>query len=243
VADDLPPDAVPITQLSERDEVVGSDSGPDASGSTDPGAMSGPSGTSGPSGWVIGTLAVVLALMVGVGGVLVYQKATTPGAGSVDVGFMQDMTTHHQQAVEMASVVAENGADPDIRAFAREILVFQQYEVGYMEALLEDWGQWPFPQDRTAMEWMGMSTAPADMPGMQTEAKIQQLADAKGTDVDALFIPMMIDHHRGGVHMAEYAAQHASDPRVRDLAQRIVTQQSGEIADFQRAAKRLGVPL
>lgn len=112
-----------------------------------------------------------------------------------------------------------------------------------MEALLEDWGQWPFPQDRTAMEWMGMSTAPADMPGMQTEAKIQQLADAKGTDVDALFIPMMIDHHRGGVHMAEYAAQHASDPRVRDLAQRIVTQQSGEIADFQRAAKRLGVPL
>ena len=99
MADDLPPDAVPITQLSERDEVVGSDSGPDASGSTDPGAMSGPSGTSGPSGWVIGTLAVVLALMVGVGGVLVYQKATTPGAGSVDVGFMQDMTTHHQQAV------------------------------------------------------------------------------------------------------------------------------------------------
>lgn len=245
MADDLPPDAVPIVQLSERDEVVGSESDPGESdptesGESDPGAMSGPTG---PSGWVIGALAVVLALMVGVGGVLVYQKATTPGAGSVDVGFMQDMTTHHQQAVEMASVVAENGADPDIRAFAREILVFQQYEVGYMEALLEDWGQWPFPQDRTAMEWMGMSSAPADMPGMQTEAKIQQLADAKGADVDALFIPMMIDHHRGGVHMAEYAAKHASDPRVRALAQRIVTQQSGEIADFQRAAKRLGVPL
>ena len=43
--------------------------------------------------------------------------------------------------------------------------------------------------------------------------------------------------------MAEYAAEHASDPRVRDLATRIVTQQNGEIADFQRAATRLGVPL
>ena len=32
-------------------------------------------------------------------------------------------------------------------------------------------------------------------------------------------------------------------PRVRDLATRIVTQQNGEIADFQRAATRLGVPL
>lgn len=234
MADDLPDDAVPIAQLNDLSD-------PDLAGSADEEADR--SVRSGPSGWVIGALAVVLALLLGVGGVLVYQKAMTPGAGSVDVGFMQDMTTHHQQAVEMASVVAENGDDADIRAFAREILAFQQYEVGYMEALLEDWGQWPFPQDRTAMEWMGMASTPADMPGMQPEAKIEQLADAKGKDVDALFIPMMIDHHRGGVHMAEYAAKHASDPRVRDLAQRIATQQAGEIADFQRAAKRLGVPL
>jgi len=251
VADDLPADAVPIAQLSDlqASAVAGSGGGDpvdpvdDADGA-DGGALDHTvESGSGPSGWVIGALAVVLALMVGAGGVLVYQKAATPGAGSVDVGFLQDMTTHHQQAVEMASVVAENGDDPDVRAFAREIIAFQQYEVGYMEALLEEWGQWPFPKDRTAMEWMGMSSTPADMPGMQTEAKIRQLVDAKGSDVDALFIPMMIDHHRGGVHMAQYAAQHASDPRVRDLAQRIVTQQSGEIADFQRAAKRLGVPL
>lgn len=249
--DDLPADAVPIRMLDAGErgsDGSGSDptvpaTEPGGSGDVGPADVGDDGGAGGPSGRVIGALLAVLALLVGIGGVLVYQRATTPGAGSVDVGFMQDMTTHHQQAVEMASIVAETGQDPDIRAFAREILTFQQYEVGYMEALLEDWGQWPFPDDRTAMEWMSMASSPSEMPGMQTEASIDRLEEATGSQVDALFIPMMIDHHRGGVHMAEYAAEHASDPRVRDLATRIVTQQNGEIADFQRAATRLGVPL
>ncbi|MBS1836865.1 MAG: DUF305 domain-containing protein [Actinobacteria bacterium] len=195
-----------------------------------------------PAALLIG-LVVILTALVAIGGVLIYQRSTVPGAGSVDVGFMQDMTTHHQQALEMASVAAEKASDPDVRSFAREILTFQSYENGYMEALLEDWGQWPYPQDRTAMTWMGMSSTPSEMPGMQPESAIDAMQEATGLDVDARFIKMMIDHHRGGIHMATYAAEHASDPRVRSLAQRMVTQQGGEIADFQRAAARLGIPL
>lgn len=233
VTDERAPDA-DESDPSTADAMVDDGSEPDEPGSE-------PSHGASVAGIV--ALVAVLALLLGIGGVLIYQRATTPGADSVDVGFMQDMTTHHQQAVEMASVVAEHGEDPEIRAFAREILTFQQYEVGYMEALLEDWGEWPFPEDRTAMEWMGMSSTPAEMPGMQPEALVQELADADGARVDELFIPMMIDHHRGGVHMAEYAAEHASDPRVRSLAERIVQQQTGEIADFERAAARMGVQL
>jgi len=165
-------------------------------------------------------LVVLLALLVGVGAVLIYQ-----------------------QALEMASIAAEKASDPDVRSFAREILTFQAYENGYMEALLEDWGQWPYPQDRTAMAWMDMSSKPSEMPGMQSVADIAAMQEASGSDFDERFIKMMIDHHRGGIHMADYAAEHAEDPRVRDLATRIVTQQNGEIADFQRAATRLGVPL
>ena len=248
VTDDaVPDDAVPIRMVTDDDLAALDDDAPSGSGDgTGPDLGDGTDDEghrSGPSTAVLVGLVAVLALLVGIGGVLVYQRSTTPGAGSVDVGFMQDMTTHHQQAVEMANVVAEHGSDPDVRAFAREILTFQQYEVGYMEALLEDWGQWPFPTDRTAMEWMGMSSTPDQMPGMQPEAAMEQLDDATGAEVERLFIPMIIDHHKGGVHMAEYAAEHASDPRVRSLAERMVTQQSGEIADFERAAQRLGIPL
>lgn len=241
--DDLPDDAVPVRMLvgddvSEADSLSEVDHGSDEDG---PLAAHGGTHRS-PSPLLVGLVAL-LAALVGVGVVLIYQRATTPGAGSVDVGFMQDMTTHHQQALEMSAVAAEKASDPDVRSFAREILTFQSYEVGYMEALLEDWGQWPFPQDRTAMTWMGMSSKPSEMPGMQTEADIQAMQKATGLDLDARFIGMMIDHHKGGIHMATYAAEHASDPRVRSLAQRMATQQTGEIADFRRAAARLGIPL
>jgi uncharacterized protein (DUF305 family) len=191
---------------------------------------------------LIGLVVVFTALAV-IGGVLIYQKATTPGAGSVDVGFMQDMTTHHQQAIEMAAIAAESATDPDVRSFAREVLISQQYEIGYMEALLEDWGEWPFPQDRDAMAWMGMHTTPAEMPGMQPDADVAALSKMTGPEVDQNFLRMMTDHHRGGVHMAEDAAENAQDERVRSLAQRMATQQKGEIADYERAAQRLGITI
>jgi uncharacterized protein (DUF305 family) len=238
----VPDDAVPIRMVTD-DDLVADPAGDGAGGGDPAGLDDADDDRSGPSGALIASLVAVLALLVGIGAVLVYQRASTPGPGSVDVGFMQDMTTHHQQAVEMASIVAETGSDPDVRAFAREILTFQQYEIGYMEALLEDWGQWPFSNERVAMEWMGMSSTPEEMPGMQPEAAMERLEDATGAEVEALFLPMIIDHHRGGVHMAEYAAEHASDPRVRSLAERMAMQQSGEIADFERAAERLGIPL
>jgi uncharacterized protein (DUF305 family) len=185
-------------------------------------------------------LVVVLTALATIGGVLIWQKVSTPGAGSVDVGFMQDMTSHHNQAVEMAAVAAEKATDPDIRSFAREILIDQRYEIGYMEALLEDWGQYPYSEDRTAMQWMGMASPVSQMPGIQSQAKMTQLQNLSGAAFDQEFLRMMTDHHRGGIHMAQYAAEHAKDPRVRSLAERMATTQQGEIGDFERAAKRLG---
>ena len=189
---------------------------------------------------VVVGLSVILVAMLVVGGVLVWQRATTPAAGSVDVGFLQDMTSHHNQAVEMAAIAAEKASDPDIRSFAREILIDQRYEVGYMEALLEDWGQWPYSEDRTAMQWMDMSSPVAQMPGMQPAAKVAALQDLSGPAFDREFMRMMVDHHRGGIHMADFAAAHAKDERVRSLAQRMATVQHGEIGDSEPAAKRLG---
>jgi len=93
------------------------------------------------------------------------------------------------------------------------------------------------------MEWMGMASPVSAMPGMQPDAAVEQLRGVTGPDADAGFLRMMIDHHRGGLHMAEYAARHASDERVRSLAERMATQQRGEIADYRRAAERLGITL
>ena len=112
-----------------------------------------------------------------------------------------------------------------------------------MSALLEQWGFDAGDTDRTAMKWMGMSSKLGDMPGVQPDADVAAARTVTGPAADASFLKMMSDHHRGGLHMAEYAAERAKDPRVRDLARRMAEQQASEIDDLKFAAQRLGVTL
>lgn len=205
-----------------------------------------PTDTDDGHGWslpkVLG-LVVAVALVTVAATLVVRERLATPSAASVDVGFLQDMTAHHSQAVEIAAVGAENATLPEVRAFAREALIFQQYEVGYMEALLEDWGYGTGDADRVAMRWMGMSSPVAGMPGMVPDERVRAARTRRGTDADGEYLRLMSDHHRGGLHMAEFAARHAKDPRVRGLAERIRVQQTSELADYARAAAAHGITL
>ena len=125
--DDLPPDAVPIRMLGPDDTGSGSvDPGTVDPGTVDPDTVDHQildpgAGGGGPSGRVVIALVAVLAVLIGVAGVLVYQRATTPGADSVDVGFMQDMGYHHDQATELSIILLDKDVDPDLKAFAQEI--------------------------------------------------------------------------------------------------------------------------
>ena len=166
-----------------------------------------------------------------------------PGAGSVDVGFLQDMINHHEQAVEMAQLELTNGSDPAALSFAREVLIFQSKEIGSMERLLATWDQSRGDPDRQAMEWMGMGTPVESMPGMATEEQIDELRDARGTEADALFFELMAAHHVGGIHMAEYAAVEADTEEVRNLAAVIGRNQAIEVNEFAQTAERLGLPV
>ena len=57
---------------------------------------------------------------------------------------------------------------------------------------------------------------------MATEAQLDQLGQASGAEADQLFVQLMTAHHQGGIHMADYAEQHADESQVRDLARQIV---------------------
>ena len=81
-----------------------------------------------------------------------------PAADSVDVGFYQDMISHHDQALRMASLELTNGSDPVVRGFAQEVITFQSYELGVMERTLAEWDQSRADRSDTAMAWMGMPT-------------------------------------------------------------------------------------
>jgi uncharacterized protein (DUF305 family) len=164
-----------------------------------------------------------------------------PGAGSVDVGFAQDMSVHHRQAVQMAGLARDRSTDLAIRSLAFDIETSQLEQVGRMQGWLSLWNAAELPTGRY-MTWMadtasmpGMSHATPGtaagvltMPGMASPADLEQLGASSGAQFDVLFLQLMLRHHQGGVPMSAYAAQHAETAQVRNLADKIAISQNAE---------------
>jgi uncharacterized protein (DUF305 family) len=166
-----------------------------------------------------------------------------PGAGSVDVGFLQDMRYHHDQATQMSLAYLEKPAaaqDPTLRTIAAEILLGQQLEAGAMVQLLHDYGQPDSNESGTSMAWMFEPFPLAEMPGIATPDQLAELKAATGVDADRLFAELMLTHHLGGIHMAQYAAEHASENAVRVLAQSMVKGQQSDVNELRAILARLG---
>jgi uncharacterized protein (DUF305 family) len=191
-------------------------------------------------GWAKQAILAAALVFVGIAIGLVVARDRPPGEGSVDVGFLQDMLTHHDQALGVATLVVANGEDRTVRSYAREIVVFQGYEIGVMSQMLDDWGHARSDRSDQAMAWMDMPVPVEQMPGLLTDEQLDQLRDARGAELDALFLDLMADHHRGGLHMSEYAFANAGDEDVRELAARIARNQAGEINEYRALAERNG---
>jgi uncharacterized protein (DUF305 family) len=184
---------------------------------------------------------VSLLFLAGVVGYRIGQP-DRPGAGSADVGFLQDMIVHHEQAIALSYRTVNEATDLEVRGFAKDILVSQQYEIGLMEAYLT---RWDHPRDSgktVGMAWAGTPHPKGAMVGMATVQEQAALERATGPEVDDRFLRLMIAHHHGGVLMGEAILRRSQDAEVRELATRIVTAQRSEIAEMQATRRRLGLP-
>jgi len=175
-------------------------------------------------------LAGLLALAVGFAAGFFLGNPQYPGDDSPEAGFARDMSVHHAQAVEMSMVAWQKARLPEVRTLAYDIATTQQAQIGLMRGWLDKWGLSP-SSERPAMSWMDHGHLGPDglMPGMATSEEIQQLKVSEGAQVDVLFCKLMIDHHVGGVHMAEEVMKSTDDAEVRELADGMVRAQEMEI--------------
>jgi uncharacterized protein (DUF305 family) len=196
-------------------------------------------------GFGVGWLAImtVVGLALGLIAGLNVPHFTRPGDDSAEAGFARDMSTHHAQAVEMAMLAHEKGDNADVRSLGADIALTQQAQIGMMQTWLRDWNLSP-TGSQPRMAWMGdgADTGVKDglMPGMATDAERKELRAATGKAFDLLFLKLMLNHHIGGIHMAEGVVKLTDDKDVRFLAQNMVDSQRREVAALQDLIKKLG---
>ncbi|MEU9704528.1 DUF305 domain-containing protein [Streptomyces sp. NPDC047981] len=196
--------------------------------------------------------AVVLALLFAGGAVTVAsadreEAQASPASASADAGFARDMSVHHQQAVEMSFIVRDRTEDADVRRLAYDIANTQANQRGMMLGWLDMWGLPKIESGTEPMAWMGMGghgdTGPLDgalMPGMATKTELERLRAASGKEAEVLYLQLMIDHHKGGVHMAQGCVDKCSVDVERNLAQGMVEAQESEIGLMTQLLKERG---
>lgn len=144
-----------------------------------------------------------------------------------DALFMQDMIPHHNQAVQMAALVADRTNLPELVDVAGRINASQADEIEFMQQWLRQRGE-NIP-DPTAHEAMHTTHV---MAGMATPEQMAELAASEGTAFDKLFLTLMITHHTGAVKMVEELLKQpgsAHDPILFEFISNITNDQTAEI--------------
>lgn len=188
---------------------------------------------------VVTVLLVAGAFLLGRG---TASATTPPTSESAAAGFLRDMQVHHAQAVEMSFIVRDRTDDVDVRRMAYDIATSQGNQGGQMYALLFSWdlpqaGRQPSmawmtqpPMDGSGHEHEGGAHQPGEpMPGLATDAQLDELRSLTGVDAERMFLELMIAHHRGGVEMADAIAVRTDNEKVLTLARSMQLSQSSEI--------------
>jgi uncharacterized protein (DUF305 family) len=200
------------------------------------------------------------AMMSGTGSAMMPAGPSAADAqhNAADLAFAQQMIVHHQGAIEMADLVPSRADSQQVKDLAARIKAAQGPEIDQMQGWLITWAA-AMPsssgtsssEDTSGMDH-GMSgmgkegemtsggvTTAMSMPGMMSDADMQQLTAASGTEFDRLFLQQMIVHHQGALEMADTELAQGSSAAALALAQSIKTSQTAEITEMQQMLQTL----
>ncbi|TLF77800.1 DUF305 domain-containing protein [Nocardia cyriacigeorgica] len=167
-------------------------------------------------------------------------RPADPILDEVEIGFVQDMTAHHQQALIMVQRL-DPAVDPGVARLAQQMADTQRLEIGTMLGWLRLANASPLSP--RPMAWMRAAAEPEhhhggaadahtpaghDMPGMATMTELDALSAARGRAAEILFLQLMLRHHQGGVAMAQAADQLIESGPVKETARSMIHSQSQE---------------
>lgn len=143
-----------------------------------------------------------------------------------DMMFAAMMIPHHQQAVELARILADT---PDIDGFSTALAAFidsdQSREIAEMEAWMQAWHQTGIVHHEGSAP---MTDAGSTM-GMATPDQIAEFDAMTGRAAETRFLELMIAHHRGALEMTREALAVGENSYIRALAKHVAAEQEREI--------------
>ena len=163
------------------------------------------------------------------------EGARATGFNQDDVMFAMNMIAHHRQAIDMSDVLlAKSGVDDRVADLAERIRAAQQPEIEQMTTMLEGWGIGMSDDASGTDHDMGGGEG-----GMMSESDMELLEAAPGPEASRLFVEQMIMHHEGAVEMAEAEVGAGENADAVELAERIISDQSTEIAEMESLRDQL----
>ncbi|MFJ8648469.1 DUF305 domain-containing protein [Streptomyces sp. NPDC093546] len=138
---------------------------------------------------------------------------------TADFTYARMMIVHHGQALTMAALAPEQAASEQVRKVAARIAAAQRPEIDAMKGWLEN-NKGPTPDS---------GHDHGSMPGMASEAQLDQLRAARGAAFDELFLKLMITHHQGAITMATEVLSEGNNVQVEEMANDVIAQQTAEI--------------
>ena len=178
----------------------------------------------------------------------VFADSPAPGrAGRAEVRFMEGMSDHHQMALDMAHDCLNKAKTESVHTLCQHIVTAQSAEIKTLHDWLLVWYKVDYqpvsimimghsstaatPDSGMHMggtmeadSAMGMAHDPSGMMGMM--AGLNRL---EGRDYEIAFLESMIDHHDDAVHMSERILKVAEHKELREMAQKIIADQTAEI--------------
>ncbi|WP_285606688.1 DUF305 domain-containing protein [Actinokineospora globicatena] len=129
-----------------------------------------------------------------------------------DIAFAQGMVPHHQQAVDMAGLVAGRTSNPEVLDLAARIAAAQDAEIATLTRWLADWGA------------TGHATGHGEH-GMDDS----RLRSSTGAAFDEEWLTLMTAHHEDAVTMSRTELAQGANADAKAMARRVIEAQQAEI--------------
>jgi uncharacterized protein (DUF305 family) len=146
------------------------------------------------------------------------------------------MVPHLQAAIDMAGVELDRGQKPKVKKLAQSIIDKEQEQLDWLsQQAQQKWGAAPDAQR------VGPLGVLMDMP-LSLDMSTNAARMTRTTNVDQMFLEMMVVHHAVTISMAQEEVDRGVDPRFKRMAATVLAAQSREMGKMQAILDNGGQP-